>query len=380
MNSSLRFKQHTNNSFFGDFLYDMTVPKNHFLRQAKELINWQPFTNSCLAWYHSAGEAGRPPYNPSVLLRMLLVSYLYKLSERATEQAVNDTLSMKYFVGLGVDELAPDHSSLTRFKERLLKGGGQIAYDQLLKNILREAVRLGVTFGSIQIVDATHTRADVNTGKDSDRLKDNQPPRDPDAKWGVKKVKKIKDAKGKIRNIPDYFYGYKAHTSLNAQARLITSVKTTPGNESDGKHLQPLVAKDRFIPGLKQTKLTYTADKGYDDGDNHEYLKQKKLGDGIILNDYRTKKKDHNKTPWLILKDQQTYQESVKLRKQIESIFGSQKQSHGFGRCRYLGLAKYGIQARLTAFAWNLKVVVANMTGTTQRGYAYAGTVARSSP
>lgn len=376
MSSTIRFKQHTTNSFFGNFLYDMTVPKKHFLRQAKELINWQPFTDSCLAWYHNDGEAGRPPYNPSVLLRMLLVSYLYNLSERATEQAVNDTLSMKYFVGLGVDELAPDHSSLTKFKERLLLGGGQNAYDQLLKNILREAVRLGVTFGSIQIVDATHTRADVNTSKDNDRRKNNQPPRDPDAKWGVKKVKKIKDTKGVTRNITDYFYGYKAHTSLNATSRLVTSIKTTSGEANDGKHLQPLIAKDRFIPGLKRTKLTYTADKSYDDGDNHEYLSQKKLGDGIILNDYRTKKKNPNKAPWLTLQESQTYQESIKLRKQIESVFGSYKQSHGFGRCRYLGLAKYAVQARLTALSWNLKVVVATLTGTTQRGYASAGNCA----
>lgn len=380
MNSSIRFKQHTTNSFFGDFLYDQTVPETHFLRKAKDLINWQPFTNRCLKWYHRSGGVGRPPYNPSVLLRMLLVSYLYNLSERSTELAVNDTLSMKYFVGLGANELAPDHSSLTKFRERLLRGGGQTAYDQLLKEILKEAVSLGVSFGSIQIVDATHTVTDVNTKKDQERKNNGQPPRDPDAKWGVKRTKKIKDTKGKTRNIPDYFYGYKTHSAVNAKSRLITSIKTTSGQENDGKHFQTLVAKDRFAKGLNQRNLTYTADKGYDDGDNHEYLKQKKLGDGIILNDYRINKKNQNKDNWIKLQQSQTYQQAIKLRKQIEKVFGLQKQSHGFRRCRYLGLANYGVQARLTAFAYNLKVVVAYLTGTTQRGYVYAGNCARSSP
>ena len=59
MHSSPRFKKHTTNSFFGDFLYDLVVPSHHFLRQAKELINWQPFTQRCLVWYQGFGEVGK---------------------------------------------------------------------------------------------------------------------------------------------------------------------------------------------------------------------------------------------------------------------------------------------------------------------------------
>lgn len=374
-----RFVMHTNNSFFGNFLYDSVVPKSHFLRQAKQLINWQSFTDRCLVWYKGSGKDGRPPYEPAMLLRILLVSYLFNMSERLTEEAVNLNLAMKYFVGLGVDELAPDHSSLTRFKERLLKGGGQTAYDQLLQDIIREAQRLGVKFGQVQVIDATHTIADVNIAKDDDRKKTGRAPRDPDAKWGVKRIKKVKDIKGKTRKIPDYFHGYKAHTSVNANSRLITSIKPTSGEAPDGKQFQSLVNKDRFVPGLTKRR-TYTADKAYDDGDNHEYLKEKKLGDGITLNNYRTNKKNPNKAPWLTLQASQTYQQSTKLRKTIESIFGSNKTGHGLRRCRYLGLSRFGVQAKLTAVAWNLSVVVATMTGSTLRGYAYGGAGAWSSP
>ncbi|MBI2589497.1 hypothetical protein HYW32_00475 [Candidatus Berkelbacteria bacterium] len=46
-----RFQLDTTNSFFGSFLYDQVVPKDHFLRVAKERINWAPFTARCLKWY-----------------------------------------------------------------------------------------------------------------------------------------------------------------------------------------------------------------------------------------------------------------------------------------------------------------------------------------
>ena len=40
---------------------------------------------------------------------MWLLSYFYDLSQRQTEAMVNDSLSMKFFLGLPVDEKAPDH-------------------------------------------------------------------------------------------------------------------------------------------------------------------------------------------------------------------------------------------------------------------------------
>lgn len=43
---------------------------------------------------------------------MLVLSYLYKLSERQTEGFVGDSLAARYFVGLGVEEAVPDHSTL----------------------------------------------------------------------------------------------------------------------------------------------------------------------------------------------------------------------------------------------------------------------------
>jgi IS5 family transposase len=374
---AVRFKKNTTNSFFGHFLYDQLLDKKHFLVQAKSIVDWDRFTQRCLRWYKGAGEVGRPPYNPSCLLKMLFISYLYNFSERQTEMMVNDSIAMKCFLGLGVDEKAPDHSSLTYFKERLLKGAGKSAYDQLLREILTQAKQRGVKFGSIQIIDSVHTIADVNTDKDEDRKGKGGKPRDPSAKWGTKGQKKIKDKKtSKMIIINKSFFGYKTHTSANADSRLITSVTTTSGEATDGKQFVKLVGKDSFTP-IPKIDRTYAADKAYDDGENHECLKRKKMGDALILKKTRLGKKDPNKQIWQELIATKQYQDGTKRRREIEAIFGTQKQNHGLRRARYLGLDKYHVQTTIMALVYNLKVVVAAITGSTLKGYGYKGNAVR---
>ena len=380
MSNQPRFKTNTTDSFFGDFLYEQLIPKDHFLKVAKDSINWSKFTDRLLVWYQGSGMIGRPAYDPSVMLRMLFLAYLYNLSERQVEEKVNFDLTFKYFVDLGLDEKAPDHSSLTRFKDRLIAGAGKSAFDQLLREILNQAKTKGIEFGSIQIVDSVHTIANVNTDKDKARQNHGDSPRDPDARWGCKGEKEKQDPEtGQIVKIKDYFHGFKAHASYNEQARLVTSVSTTAGNRPDGKELPKLLNKDNFTPISKKVRI-YTADKAYDDGENHLLLNQKGYGDAIRLTKTRTEKKNPNKEPWLKLRETKEYIKGLRVRPKIESKFGEGKTNHSLRRCRYLGEKKYHLQACLTAIVLNLKVVVASITGSTQKGYGFIPNTVRLTP
>jgi IS5 family transposase len=75
---------------------------------------------------------GRPPFDPALVLKMELIAYLYNLTERQVEVYINENLPAKYFVGLAVDQSAPDHSTLTIFRERLVKRGRQKVFDEML--------------------------------------------------------------------------------------------------------------------------------------------------------------------------------------------------------------------------------------------------------
>jgi len=357
--SKVRFRSDTNNSFFGNFLYDQVVPKTHFLYRLRQEIPWGSVVAPLLTAYKGGAEYGPTPYHPEKLLRMLLVAYLFGISERRCEEMVNDTLSAKYFVGLGVDETAPDHSTLTVFKTRITEKLGVGIWDKLFQKTIRIAKAKGIAFGTLQLIDSTHTTAEVNEEKDKDRQKKTgKPGRDPDASHSVKKLKTVVTPKGEVIKVNDYIYGYKSHTSMNQDNRLITSIRVTTAKRNDGKEFISLVKKDRRAGVVKDTSTTptnntkYCADKGYDQGDNHYYLEEHKLFNAIILTKTRTKEK------WRDMQASPHYQKLIKLRKQIECKFGEQKLHHKFNRCRYLGLRRYKIQSYMTAMAVNFKRIL----------------------
>ena len=177
--------------------------------------------------------------------------------------------------------------------------------------------------------------------------------------------KVVRDEKGRKRKERLYFYGYKEHVSMNAQCGLVTSLRPSPGSAYDGHYLSPLVESD-LDQGIPVGVVA--ADRGYDDGENHEFLREKGIASAIHLNSYRTGKKDANKEIWVRLKESPSYQRGVRERRKIEGKFGEMKKHHGFGRCRYLGLLRYDIHAYLTAIAVNLKRIVKLLTGVGLKG------------
>jgi IS5 family transposase len=350
-----RYIQTDQHSFYGDYLYEQIVPENHFLRKLDALIDWSYYTKKLTKLYKGEGLAGRSTYDPALLLRSLLISYLYNLSERQTEVYLNENLPAKWFVGLAVDQKAPDHSTLSVYRERLRRREKLKVLEEMLAEIVETARKHGVHFGTIQIIDSVHSEANVNTDKD-----DPEDPEDPDARWGVKHRQKVQTPEGKEEVRTDYFYGYKTHVSMNAESNLITGLEVSRGNAWDGKHFTSLVDVD-----MKQVLPveTYAADRGYDDGNNHFYLGYKGLHSAILLKDNRLKKKDSNKEVWQELVRTEEYQQGKRERYKIERKFGEAKLRHGFGRCRYIGLEKYGVQAYLTAIVLNLKRMVKLISG-----------------
>jgi IS5 family transposase len=117
---------------------------------------------------------------------------------------------------------------------------------------------------------------------------------------------------------------------------------------------------------------TYAADRGYDNGENHYLPETLGIHSAVLLNRYRTEKKDKNKQVWIDLKKTDRYQAGKKERYKIERKFGEAKANHGLRRCRYVGRLRYTIQAYLTAIALNLKRMVKPLTMVSFKGRARA--------
>jgi len=357
--AKVRCKETASDSFFGNYLYDQKVSRGHFLRKLNEVVDWQRFTKKLLVHYKGKGQIGQAPYNPTIMLKMLLLSYLWNVSERMVEELSNDSLSVGLFLGIGANERVPDHSTLTLFKNRLMQNAGLKVYEELFNEIIKIAREKGVKFGKLQIVDSVHLVADVNISKDRQRQKEGKPPHDKDAHWGVKGDKVVETGHGSERKV-EYYYGYKDQVSLNAQTGLVTTVIPGRADDYDGHKFQKLVEKD-LEKGIEID--TVAADKGYDDGDNHFYLEQKGINSAIRLNRRRTQKKDAHKDGWLKLVANPAYQAGLKQRYEIERKFGEARKWHGFKRCRFVGYVRHGIQSYLTFMVLNLKRLVKLLTG-----------------
>src|SRR6188768_232707 len=74
----------------------------------------------CRQYYEMEERRGRPSIAPGVYFRMLLVGYFEGIdSQRGIAWRCADSLGLRQFLGLSWREASPDHSSLTRIRQRL---------------------------------------------------------------------------------------------------------------------------------------------------------------------------------------------------------------------------------------------------------------------
>jgi IS5 family transposase len=364
-----RFQDTGQGSFFGDYAYQSFLRRHrgHFLVALNALFDWSGYSERLVALYKGRGREGRPPYDPVLIFKMLLISYLYDVSEREVERLADENVPVKWFLGLAFDQAPPDHSTLTAFKRRLLRDGGWETLQGIFDDLLGQARAQGLEVGTIQVLDSVHTQADVNNTKDRDRHNKGQGPRDPDARVVHKGRRTVVEADGKASLRELRYRGYKTHTAMNAETGLVTSLEPMRGDTADNRAFGALRAHDRRL-GLPTE--VYAGDRAYDDTDIHARLAQEGLASGITLNDYRTRKKDAHKEVWLQLQASESYQRGTRARYRVEQVFGWAKAWGGFERCRYIGLARYRLQALFTFLACNARRLVKRLTGITFRAQA----------
>jgi IS5 family transposase len=177
--------------------------RNAQLARIDGLLEWGAIERE-LAQLHAAKE-GRPAYRPLLLFKALLLQQWYQLSDPGLEEALYDRLSFRRFVGLGLAEEVPDHSTLSRFRAQLAaRGWGE----RLLAALNRQLEQRGLLLKRGTLLDATVVAAAVKppAGPKGVVAPGQGAPQDPDAQWSTQK-----DAVGARR----YRFGYKAHVAVD---------------------------------------------------------------------------------------------------------------------------------------------------------------------
>jgi transposase len=154
--------------FFYAFDLDKVVPPDHLVRQIDGLLD--------LSWVHKElapfySHTGRPSIDPVLMIRMLLVGYVFALrSERRLCAEVQVNLAYRWFCKLGIEDKIPDHSVFCRARRERFRASD--ALRRVFEGVVALCISAGLVGGEAFSIDASLIKADVDKMK---RLPGDQP-------------------------------------------------------------------------------------------------------------------------------------------------------------------------------------------------------------
>ena len=132
------------------------VPTDHFYRH----LDAQLDLSFVREWVRDLyAERGRPSIDPVVFFKLQLIMFFEGLrSERRLIETANLHLAHRWYLGYGLDEPLPDHSSLTRIRKRL----GLAMFERFFEHVVELCQQAGLVWGKELFFDATKVRANAD--------------------------------------------------------------------------------------------------------------------------------------------------------------------------------------------------------------------------
>lgn len=309
-------------------------------------------------------SSGRPSVPPEQLLKGCILQIMYGVrSERQLCEQIEYNMLYRWFLGMGLDESAWDHSVYTRNRDRLLNR--EIAR-QFLGEVVSQARKRGFVSKDHFSVDGTLLQAWAST-KSLELLKDPDDPPDAGSGSGIQESRPVgRDA---LKNFRGQTFGNQTHRSVtDPDARLARKgdkvgakmsylanalMENRSGLVVDGEVRlasgdggETAAAESMLYRKGGTHRITLGADKGYDTKDFIESLERMNVCPHVAqnCNAYRS-----SSVPDRVSRSA-GYSKSIRVRKRIEEVFGWIKQSAGLRQVKVRG--KRAVEAlTLMAFA-----------------------------
>lgn len=143
------FQIHTNISL------ESLVPEDNFYRQVERCLDLS-FVRDLVHDLYS--NIGRPSIDPVVFFKLQLIAFFEGVrSERLLMENVNLNLAHRWFIGYDLHEVVPDHSSLTKIRERY----GLETFQKFFEHIVALCVEAGLVWGEELYFDSTKVNANA---------------------------------------------------------------------------------------------------------------------------------------------------------------------------------------------------------------------------
>src|SRR4051794_36704933 len=138
---------------------DDLVPADDDLRRIEALVDWGHVRETARPFYRSGG-AGRLGIDPAVLVKLALVLAWRGLpSMRETLRVARTDMSIRRFLGFGLTERLPDHSTFSHAQTKRFADSS--VFEQLFTAVLRQCTDAGLVGGRRLVIDGTHIEADA---------------------------------------------------------------------------------------------------------------------------------------------------------------------------------------------------------------------------
>jgi len=132
------------------------VPPDHFYRHLERSLDLSFVRDLVRGAY---ADTGRPAIDPVVFFKLQLVMFFEgPRSERQLMQVVGDRLSLRWYLGYDLVEPLPDHSSLTRLRERY----GVEVFRRFFEAVVEQCREAGLVWGKELYFDATQVKANAS--------------------------------------------------------------------------------------------------------------------------------------------------------------------------------------------------------------------------
>jgi IS5 family transposase len=336
---------------FADAICDLRVRKIKavFFNQMDTLIDWHLLSNIINKNYTKGNNAvGNPSYDGVLLFKMSLLQTWYGLSDYEVEDRINDSISFSKFCGLTLEQTAPDHSTLSRFRSIMTD---KKAYEKLLKELNKQLTKHQIIVKSGVIVDASvidtplkpkgKISYEVAQDRKEDERHEEELEKEKAEKTILKTIKPSVDSDGAwIKKAGKLRYGYKKHHVTDANG-LVLGILTTPANVNEISNLEEVLETVEIPKG----SVLY-GDKGYQSAKNTLLLQDKSIKNRIL--------KKAKKNQPLTETEKKFNKLCGKVRYKIERTFGSIRRWFSGGTARYKGICKMHTQNLLEGMAYNL--------------------------
>lgn len=202
------------------------------------MIKWNDI-EALLMEYYKIGkeEEGANAYPPLMLLKCLLLQKWFRIgSDPELETQINDRISFKKFLGLSIDQPSPDHSTFSRFRDRLT----QHQMIQLNDRVLQEFAKRGLRINEGIAVDARLVESTSKPLSNDEIRKERERKETPEGKLdkngNVLKFSRDLESDWTVKNDKPH-YGLKEHASVDVENGFILATTMTPASVHDTNYL-----------------------------------------------------------------------------------------------------------------------------------------------